>query len=140
VLKVQKQLLRVGPASDIDRILESGVEAAYVEEPGGAAVELADDCCDHWIVGTFAHVAHQKHYAGIVAVVGKMVGLYELADHLARKIRCAVAQNPELGNADCSAVRAGPSFEAKVGSLAAAADEPSAAVWDDAGEAIQVAL
>lgn len=46
-----------------------------------------------------------------------------------------VVQSQEVGIACCSAVRAGPSFEAIVGTVAEVAGERSAALWGGAGEA-----
>ena len=51
-----------------------------------------------------------------------------------------VAQSQEVGNACCSAVRAGPFFEATVEIVAEAAGEPLAALWGGAGEATLVEL
>ena len=57
------------------------------------------------------------------------------SDHSAQKIRSEVVQSQEVGIACCSAVRAGPSFEAIVGIVAEVAGGQVAALWGDAGEA-----
>ena len=84
---------------------------------------------------TFDRFASQEHSAGIVAVVGKTGVPSEQADHCVPKIHSVVVQSQEVGNACCSAVRAGPSLEATVEIVAEAAGEPLTALWDGADEA-----
>ena len=125
------QSLRVGLVADTDQIPESGVEAACAVGFAAVAVAFAGDSCDHWTVGKPVPVASQRHSAGIVAVVGKTA---EPSDRSVRKIRFVVVQIQEVGIACCSAVHAGPSFEAIVGTVAEVAGEQLAALWDGAGE------
>lgn len=137
---VQMRLLRADLEPDIDQIPEFGVEAASAVEFAVVAVAFADDSCDHWTVRTFVHFASQEHSAGIVAVVGKTAVPSEQADHCVPKIHSVVVQSQGAGNACCSAVRVGPSFEAIVETVAEAAGEPLAALWGGVGEVILVVL
>lgn len=126
--KVQMQSLRVDLEADIDQIPEFDVEAVSAVEYAVVAVAFADDSCDHWTVRTFVHLASQEHSAGIVAVVGKTAVPSEQADHCVPKIHSVVVQSQRAGNACCSAVRVGPSFEAIMEIVAEAAGEPLAAL------------
>jgi hypothetical protein len=132
------QSLHVGLEADIDQIPESGVEAVSVVGSAVVAVAFAGGSCDRWSVRTFVHVASQVRFAGTVAVVGKTAGPSEQAGHSAQKIRSVVVQSQEVGNSYCSAARAEPSFEGIVGTVAEAAGEQLAALWDGAGEATLV--
>ena len=51
-----------------------------------------------------------------------------------------MAAQTQVGNACCSADRAGPSFEATAEIVAEAAGEPLAALWGGVGEVILVVL
>jgi len=132
------QSLRVGLEADIDQTPESGVEAACAVGSAVAAAAFAGDSCDHWTARTFVRVESQRHSADIVAVDGKTAVPSEYAGRSAQKIHSVVVQSQEVGNACCSVVRAGPSFEAIVETVAEAAGEQLAALWDGAGVAILV--
>ena len=126
------QSLRAGLEADIDQVPESGVEAACAVGFAVVAVAFVCDSRDHLTEGTSAPVASEKHFAGTVAVAGKRA---VPSDHSAQKIRSEVVQSQEVEIACCSAVRAGPSFEAIVGTVAEVAGEQVAALWGGAGEA-----